>query len=503
MLLPRPSCREPSTQIALFAPASEQHTSEEDSLGRAYCLEHNATSRRKHGITLTPAWLVSRMFEEVGEGEFDTVVDAGAGSGRFTVAAARRFPNALIVAVESHRDMLDLLHRRLHQEGLADRVQVVEGDFRSADLPRRGRCLYIGNPPYVRHHDIEPGWKAWYRDRMRSQGIAASQLAGLHLHFLLRATELGQPGDALCFVTSSEWLDNDYGAAARALLTRPSGFTLRSLWVTEPGEAVFPDALVSSAVVHARFDVDGAATARARTGTIASQALTQKRLLPVHAFHESNRWSNLCRLPLPVVSGGIELGELYRVTRGQVTGNNQVWVLSADECELPSSLTVAAVTRAREIIDGSVLSTVAAQRFKRVVDLPRDLDSLAPSLRAAAEAFVERAKRLGADQGYVARHRKPWFALDMRLPPQAFVSYMGRRTPVFAANPLRLSFINIAHGLYPRIPICATGLQNILAHLNQTTSIFDGRVYGGGMAKFEPSDISRLRIPEAVLAGAE
>ena len=470
-------------------------------MGQAYCAANDAKARRKHGITLTPAWLVRSMFEEVGQETFDTVIDAGAGSGRFTVAAARRFPNARIVAVESHHGMLDLLHQRLNQEGLADRVEVVVGDFRSVDFPRHGRCLYIGNPPYVRHHDIEPEWKVWYRDRMRSLGIAASQLAGLHLHFVLRAAELMQPGDALCFVTSSEWLDNGYGAAARALLTRGAGLSLRSLWVTEPGEAVFADALVSSSVFHASLGVPGDAVP-VRAGTIARQMLSQTHTLPAQALTESQRWSSLCRPALPVVSGGVELGELFQVTRGQVTGSNQVWVLPADQCDLPSGLTVASVTRAREIIDGSVLSSVAARRFKRVVNLPRDLDSLPANERSAADAFVEKAKTLGADQGYIARHRKPWFALDMRRPPAAFVSYMGRRTPVFAANPWALSFINIAHGLYPRAPISAAGLQHILAHLNQSTTIFDGRVYGGGMAKFEPSDVSRLRIPESVLAAA-
>ena len=106
---------------------------------------------------------------------------------------------------------------------------------------------------------------------------------------------------------------------------------------------------------------------------------------------------------------------------------------------------------------------------------------------------------MGADQGYIARHRTPWHAVKMRAPPAAFVSYMGRRPPVFCANPWGASFINIAHGLYPRQAISASLLKRVLHHLNTTTDAHSARVYGGGMSKFEPGDVARLRIPPGLL----
>ena len=80
----------------------------------------------------------------------------------------------------------------------------------------------------------------------------------------------------------------------------------------------------------------------------------------------------------------------------------------------------------------------------------------------------------------------------------AFVSYMGRRPPVFRPNPQRVSFLNIAHGLYPHGPMAHDDLMRVLDHLNSTTDLYAGRVYGGGLAKFEPSDVSRLRLPASV-----
>ena len=88
------------------------------------------------------------------------------------------------------------------------------------------------------------------------------------------------------------------------------------------------------------------------------------------------------------------------------------------------------------------------------------------------------------------------------MAPAAMVSYMGRRAPVFRANPHAVSFLNIAHGLYPRQPMLEQQLRPILDFLNAHTDMRAGRMYGGGMAKFEPSDIARLRIPQAVLEPA-
>lgn len=469
----------------------------EDRLGERFCLDNDALARRATGITLTPQWLVDAMFDRFGADQvFDTIVDCGAGTGRFAIAAAQRWPAASVVAVERGDEMAALLRQRLAETGLSRRVEIVVDDFRNFVAPLGGRTLFIGNPPYVRHHQIERQWKAWYSTGMAALGIRASQLAGLHAHFMLHALRQLRPGDALCFVTAAEWLDNGYGDALRRLCAGRAGLALRGLWVADADDPVFDDALVSAAVVL----VEGSEReGDARLGTIAGHGLHDVRRAPVVQLRESLRWSAHCQASGPASPVGIEVGELFRVTRGQVTGANDVYVLAADQRLLPASLVRPSVTRAREIIDGQVLTREGAAGLRNVVDLPTDLDALDTEARRAALAFIERARAAGAHAGYVARSRKPWYAVAMRAPPLAFVSYMGRRPPVFAANPFAVSYINIAHGLYPRQALTPASVAAVLAHLNCSTDVRSGRVYGGGLAKFEPSDVARLRVPGDLL----
>lgn len=468
-----------------------------DPLGHAYCQAHDALARRASGITLTPEWLVTCMLSSAEAQAYDTIVDCGAGTGRFALAAALACPRAQVLAIESHPEMVALLCRRVAAAGLSERITVIEGDFRTVPITLRGRALFLGNPPYVRHHDVAPVWKDWYRQGMAARGIAASQLAGLHAHFLLRAVQAMRPGDALCFVTAAEWLDNGYGSALRALCASDET-QVAGLWLADADDAVFDDALVSATVLQLQAQPIGLS---AVVGRLAGRQMQAIRQVSPEALRGSGRWSEFARELMPDVGSGVPLGELFRITRGQVTGMNAAWVLPSDQALLPSSLVVPAVTRAREIIDGSLSEAAGVASLRRVANLPPDLDELRGRDRSLAQAFVQRAQVLGADRSYVARHRVPWHFLDLRPPPAVLVSYMGRRPPVFRSNPHCLTYLNIAHGLYPRQPMAAALLGRIVAYLNGAVDIHSGRVYGGGLVKFEPSDVARLTVPLCVLTG--
>jgi adenine-specific DNA-methyltransferase len=438
-----------------------------DRLGEAFCALRPPEVRRASGATYTPGWLVEEMLDGPAPAR---VVDPGTGSGRFLVAAGRRWPDARLVGIERDPVAAVLARGNLAAAGLSDRAEVRVADFRAIALDPMP-TLFLGNPPYVRHHGIEPAWKAWLTARAAARGLRASQLAGLHVHFLLAIADLARPGDRGCLVTAAEWLDVGYGGLARALLAGPLGLT--SLRVLPDG--AFPDAMTTAVII--RFEVGYSGPVR-----------VGEREVPRDRLGEP-RWSGLGR-SRAAAPGTVARGELFRVHRGQVTGHNRVWVAPA--MDLPDRVLFPCVTRAAELFAAPVVDPA---RLRRVVDLPRDLDALDPEEKRQVEAFLAHAGRHGADAAYVARARRPWWSVGLREPAPILATYMARRPPAFVRNPHGARHLNIAHGLYPRAPMAPALLDAYARWLSARVALDEGRTYAGGLTKFEPREMERLRVP--------
>lgn len=193
--------------------------------------------------------------------------------------------------------------------------------------------------------------------------------------------------------------------------------------------------------------------------------------------------------------GAIELGEICRVHRGQVTGSNRVWIAGNYDGGLPSRVLFPTVTRARELISaGAILSS--GKHLRQVIDLPRDLARLAPRDRSLVEEFLDWARGQDADKSYIARHRRPWWTVGLRAPAPILCTYMARRPPAFVRNRCGARHINVAYGLYPRQELSDAQLRHLTAWLNLNVSTEQGRTYAAGLTKFEPREVERILIPK-------
>ncbi len=469
-----------------------------DVAGERYCAVHPPASRRSKGVTLTPPNFVERMVEHAHAAgvQVARIIDPGAGTGRFTIAAARAFPGASIVAIENDRELASLLLANLSAARLGDRVQVLVADYREIALPpSEGATLFIGNPPYVRHHDIDARWKHWYMTGLAARGIRGTQLAGLHAHFLVKTIDLAQRGDLVCYVTAAEWLDTGYGAALRELLLR-QGRDI-DIALLNRNTPTFADAMTTSAVTSFRVQ-EGEPLLRIREidSSDALLALPTGNAISFRDVDSSDAWSKLAASKHPTIDRSDSfVGNLFSVHRGQVTGSNSTWIAGRYPGLLPESVLFPAVTRAKELLSLDSDQLLDASALKRVIDLPHDWSRSPRREVEQIERFIDWAKARGAQDSYIAQHRTPWFKVRLREPAPIIVTYMARRPPRFVRNLCGARLVNIAHGLYPREPIRPRDLDTITAWLNANVSRLDGRTYAGGLTKFEPGEIERLRLP--------
>lgn len=120
---------------------------------------------------------------------------------------------------------------------------------------------------------------------------------------------------------------------------------------------------------------------------------------------------------------------------------------------------------------------------------------MTPNERAAVDSYLDWARKLGTHKGYVASNRRAWWAVGLKDPAPILCTYMARRAPAFVRNLCGARHLNIAHGLYPCEPLDEALLEQLLAFLKGNVCINAGRIYAGGLAKFEPGEVERLTIP--------
>jgi adenine-specific DNA-methyltransferase len=483
--------RVPSDELAAVRAAIRDG---QDPLGQAFCGLRDPARRRADGAVYTPGRLIGPMVDWVLEQSPGRVVDAGCGSGRFLSEVVRRGAEIEGVAVDT--DPLATLMVRATLAVLGARgARVINGDYTRLSLPAfAGRTAFIGNPPYVRHHQLAADAKTWAQQTAARLGHRISGLAGLHAYFFLATAALGRHGDVGCFVTSAEWLEVNYGAIMRALVLDDLGG--KSLHVLEPRAMPF-EGTQTTAVITAFTIGSRDPTVRLQDVESVNQLkdlASAGRPIGRERLRETSRWTTLLRSGAKPPPGSIELGELCRVHRGTVTGANATWVVRHHP-DLPVSVLFPSVTKARELFAaGPVLGR--RDHLRLVVDIPAELDRLGPAERDQVNTFIKAAKKVGVDKGYIASHRRAWWSVGLKDPAPILATYMARRPPAFVLNAAQARHINIAHGLYPRQPLGDHALSRLAQALRDTTMLSSGRTYAGGLVKFEPKEMERLMVPD-------
>lgn len=466
-----------------------------DPLGTLFCELYTAEERRSYGAVYTPSIIVDAMLRWArSRSNPERVVDPGTGSGRFLLGAGRVFKQAQLLGIESDPRAAILARGQLAAAGLAERSQILLRDYRSSAVnPFDKQTLFIGNPPYVRHHLIDKQWKTWLQTKAKKYGFTASALAGLHVYFYLATLEYARKGDLGVFITSNEWLDVNYGRIVKQLLLNQLGGI--NLQIIEPTVMPFPG--ISTTGVITGFKIGD------RTNLIGIRrienldslgSLKPEWMIERENLSATSRWSTLTRTVPKTRSDFVELGELCRVHRGQVTGANRVWIINQHTTELPNSVLYPTVTRANELFNtDGVLESFSGLRH--VIDIPTELDKFSENELIQIKRYLEYAKELGADRSYIAKHRKAWWSVGLRDPAPILATYMARRPPIFVFNRIGARHINIAHGLYPRQEFEGRVLMALAKYLSNCVSTSQGRTYAGGLTKFEPREMEKLLVP--------
>ncbi len=459
--------------------------------------------------------------------------DPSIGSGSFFSAALRVFGSARLrnaVGIEIDPAFVNAARSLWGNAGLT----VVQADF--TRVVESGPCppkpnLVLANPPYVRHHHMTREDKERLQSTvLKLTGVEVSGLAGLYVYFLLLATSWMEDEGYAAWLIPSEFMDVNYGASLKRFLT--DRVTLIRVHRFSPDDVQFGDALVSSCILVFRkatpsrkhtpeFTFGGSLTEPHASASITLDELRQSRKwtsFPSHAKNDRHTLSN---------GDGPMLGDFFRIQRGIATGDNKFFILDRHDAirrALPSEYLRPILPSPRFLkttrIHGDVDGYPQVDRQLCVIDcdLPEHLVELRyPTLWN----YLQTAAILGVRDGYLVSKRNPWYKQEKREPSPFMCTYMGRgsddKQPFrFILNRSRAIGTNLYLMLYPQNGLAAmlsrqpdrlTDVHELLGLVTGHELRGEGRVYGGGLNKIEPSELARIsahsfveRWPEIVSA---
>jgi len=441
-----------------------------------------------------------------------TVMDPACGDGRFLRAAAR---HGAVRLVGCDVDASALRATAQGLSGVTPAVELLQDDFFAIPPDAAHRAdLIDGNPPFIRYQKFPEQSRRRALESALRLGVRLTRLTSTWAPFLLHAAQFLRPGGAMAVVVPAEIAQTNYGVPTLQALCRRFA-TVRLLAFARN---FFPEAQTETYLLLADgygaqptasvqlFPMSGvedlAAWESGGSGAVAGTRVelsSASRFSFAKAFltpDEIDTWHRVAAL-----DEIRQLTDLGVIANGYVSGANDFFhCCYADAVRL--GLPVAWLLPTAKNANSLRGLEFTAQDVRELEDQahPHHLisppaDDLFNLRRSELHKLVADGEALGIHTRFKCRTRTPWWRVPGIHVPDVFLPYMIGRAPTSSVNLARATYSNTLHGLRlhegydPRG--VALGLHSTLSLLSME---LEGRSYGGGVLKLEPSEVNRVQL---------
>jgi adenine-specific DNA-methyltransferase len=370
----------------------------------------------------------------------------------------------------------------------------------------------VGNPPYIRYHNIPEKLQRKAEARLAEIGISISGRASYWAFFLLYSMQFLRKGGRLAMVLPGALLHTDYSLKVRELFNRH----FEKVYIYLLQERIFDNTQEESVIVcaegagkkHRTVRVEHVSTIEDLRKSIAQ---TENK---AHVNGEESRDGGLLRAlvddevieiydELSDGPGVIRLGDWADKRIGIVTGNNGYFILSQDERKqtcIPERY-FSPVIRRPAYVNG----LVATDRNLKYLDkegrpylLLTPPENLARGPKALRK-YIEQGEEKGVNLAWQCKSRDPWYVVPLTYVPEAIIPCMAASWARLMVNHSSYTCTNNLIRLSWRETRPAHDWTRLalgtISSLCQLSAELVGRSYGGGVLKLEPSELMRLAIP--------
>jgi adenine-specific DNA-methyltransferase len=477
-----------------------------------HAIRRGALERRPLGIYYTPQTLAQAIADWAIRNSTDTILEPSFGGCGFLAAACRRLRSLGCRAPAKRTAGCDVDDAAFLSLSALVGSNIPGGHFLKQDFLatepgsfaiRAFDCI-LGNPPFVRHHQIERLMKAEIHERRSTGMVELPGTAGLWAHFVVHSMGYLKPAGRMGLVLPGALLFADYAEPLRQFIRRH----FSRVGVLRLNYRAFqPEGAEERAVILLAEDFGENRSAAWSESVVwsdasaveALQLLQHDETLQVGDVGERSPDGGDVSASLSNDLHAIELGSIAKIDIGVVTGANRYFVVSRDTVlrfDLPETTLTPIVSRTAQI-PGLIFSK---SDHRRALDTgaacwlfaPPDLGQRHASIRRYLATVPRERRRTTA--WFTKRSR--WYSPEVGPMPDATLTYMNHLGPRLVLLERDATCTNTLHRVSfgPGGPPSKLVALSLLTSFSQLSAERQGRFYGGGVLKIEPRGARKIKL---------
>lgn len=483
--------------------------------------KHSKPHRKALGAYYTPINLSKVLCEWAVRSASDLILEPSFGGCGFLEASVERLsglgsanPISQICGVDIDPAAFDFLSEKLgdftnlkKQFLYNDFIQVSSDEFNSELFD-----VVLGNPPYVSLHNMSKEQKISCFELLRNSEFAKGTIgrnASLWAFFLLHSLSFLKCGGRCAWVLPSSLLHADYASAVLNVFKKH--FSLIKIIklndrffqgedADEISVILFADGFskVSKPPSNIGFSTaQGANELDLLCRDITLDSIINSNykvsLVPKNTLYE---YEKLCS------SGSTQsLGELSKIVIGMVTGDNKTFVLDRKSVlknnlqEIDLKPVVGRFSLLRGLIHNKKRHNRAqAENHKAYLVCPETLGVKNSFIRK----YLAKVPKDNRKNNRTFAKREHWYYPDDARSPDAFLTYMIHKLPRLVINNSNINCTNSIHRVFFNEEVSQRRRKAIaismLSSFSQLSAEIEGRAYGSGVLKLEPSAAKKIQV---------
>ncbi len=479
--------------------------------------------RKALGAFYTPDKLAKILANWAIRSPKDRILDPCFGGCSFLNAAIQTLnslgsnqPAKLVYGVDRDRSVLNFAREIINQG--ATKEQLINTDFLTLEPEFFKNKLFdviLSNPPYIRHHNLKG---SRFRNAVlmsKNSLIEIPGRASYWAYFVVHSLRFLSDFGRLALILPGSLLHADYAKSLRIHLAKQ----FKSMVILLLQERVFRDTDEESIILLA----DGYRKPHKKVNIYSISDIGELEgvcddLKEIkyngHLLTSNDNWlkgiiSNKCTNiydKICVSNKTSYLGDCAKISIGTVTGANKYFLISkkqSENLEIPEKFLFPIVRRS-SFLKGLLFSDndwFELHSNEKIGTLILNTNS-GKEIPAKVLNYISFGEINGISNRYKCKIRSPWHTVPICPPPDAFLQYMSAGRPKLVLNYSNVSCTNAIHVInwkrqFSKRMQCSIAIS-FLSTLTQLSAELEGRSYGGGVLKLEPSEASRLilALPE-------